>query len=148
MTRSEFNVRLRFPAERASLARVRAVVEAVLNQESGFSGDEVQDIVLGLQETLSNVTRHAYAGAGGTIDVTLRSRPGGFDARVRDRGPAFDPTTADAEGPGRPRDGGYGLMLVRRTMDRISYQRRGDENVVRLTRSARPRLKSRRVSAR
>lgn len=148
MTRPDFNVRLRFPADRASLARVRAVVEAVLLSEGGFGADEVRDIVLGLQETLSNVTRHAYGGAGGTIDVTLRGRAGRFDARVRDRGPAFDPTTAPMPNSAGPRESGYGLMLVRRTMDKVTWQRRGEENVVRLERAARPRLKSRRVSAR
>jgi len=148
MTRSDFNIRLRFRSERASLAKVRAVVRSVLQMEGGFETEDVDDVVLGLHETLTNVTRHAYGGGSGVVDVTMNTGDGRFTARVRDQGPSFDPSVAAEEAEIAPRESGYGLMLVQRTMDRVTWRRRCGGNETRLERSVRPKLKSRRVSAR
>jgi anti-sigma regulatory factor (Ser/Thr protein kinase) len=55
---------------------------------------------------------------------------------LRDRGPEFDPTTT-AERPFQADDddapGGWGIQLVRRSVDDIRYQRVANENVLRLT---------------
>ena len=59
-----------------------------------------------------------------------------FVIELRDDGPEFDPTGVamlDPE-PGDETVGGWGLELVRRNVDDISYRREGGTNVLRLTR--------------
>ncbi|MBL8768656.1 MAG: ATP-binding protein [Planctomycetes bacterium] len=138
MHRRRLDLRLRF-AGRENLARVRALVASLLREETDvpFRDDEVDEIVLGLQEILTNVLRHAYGGdPTGRVDLRVVVFGGRFLARVRDRGA---PVRADAlamRTPSADAEAGRGLMLVRRTMDRVRYGRRGQVNFVHLERRA------------
>lgn len=138
MPRRRLDLRLRF-AGRENLARVRSLVASLLREETDvpFCADEVDEIVLGVQEILTNVLRHAYADdPAGRVDLRVVVFGGRFLARVRDRG---RPVRADALAMRQPAvdaEAGRGLMLVRRTMDRVRYGRRGQVNFVHLERRA------------
>lgn len=138
MPRRRLDLRLRF-AGRENLARVRSLVASLLREETDvpFCADEVDEIVLGVQEILTNVLRHAYADdPAGRVDLRVVVFGGRFLARVRDRG---RPVRADAlslRQPAADAEAGRGLMLVRRTMDRVRYGRRGQVNFVHLERRA------------
>ena len=68
--------------------------------------------------------------------MTLERKDDSFSIELHDDGPAFDPTAApssgarvgDADAPG-----GWGLTLVRRTVDDLSYRREAGRNILRLT---------------
>jgi anti-sigma regulatory factor (Ser/Thr protein kinase) len=139
-----FSVRVRFDARGASLARVRAVVETVLKTEPArsFAREEIDEVLLGLQESLTNVARHAYPrGEPAIVDLLVRADGGRFQARIRDRGCAFAPRAAESapapEASPEPRPSGYGLVLMGRTMDRVAYRRRAGTNYTRMERRAR-----------
>ena len=93
-------------------------------------------LALALEECGSNIVNHALPGnAKQTFQVTLEHMGDSFVIELRDRGPAFDPTAAAPRKPQAEDDdlpGGWGIELVRRNMDEISYRREGDENVLRL----------------
>ena len=58
-----------------------------------------------------------------------------FLLELRDDGPAFDPTRAAPKKPQAEDDdlpGGWGIELVRRQMDEVTYRREGERNVLRL----------------
>jgi serine/threonine-protein kinase RsbW len=89
-----------------------------------------------LEECASNIVNHALQrDAQKTFHVTFDCFHDAFVIELRDQGPAFDPTVENS--PRHPLDddlpGGWGIHLVRRFMDEIHYERRGGENVLRLT---------------
>lgn len=94
-----------------------------------------------LDELLTNVAMHAYAGQGGPVSVQIDFLPPHtLQSVVRDQGPAFDPTgipTPDVQAALEDRDiGGLGVHFVRRLADRFSYRRDGGCNEVTLSHSS------------
>src|SRR3990172_5352643 len=64
--------------------------------------------------------------------------PGARTGEIVDRAPAFDPTRYPIDPSATLRDarvGGRGLLMIRRIMDDISYERRGRQNLLRLTKN-------------
>ena len=95
-------------------------------------------LMLGLEECGSNIVNHALQrDPQKTFEVRVEHAESAIFIELRDRGPEFDPTrvpepTADAEDDERP-PGGWGVQLVRRYMDDISYRREDGQNILRLT---------------
>ena len=135
MAGSDVSVRLSFQATRENLPRVRAVVEAALENDPGgsFSREEREEILLGVQEALSNISRH---GGDPQTKLSFHIGNGRFQARLSDQGEAFDPGDVKLPDLECPPEHGYGLILLKRTMDRIRYERRNGRNLLRLERSA------------
>jgi anti-sigma regulatory factor (Ser/Thr protein kinase) len=111
-------------------ARAQAVPEKIICQ-----------LQLALEECASNIVKHALQGDAQKKFQVIFDRSGGeLFIELRDSGPEFDPTVhidrrrdEDAEA-----HGGWGIELVRRFMDGIRYQRKGGENVLRLTKRLAP----------
>jgi serine/threonine-protein kinase RsbW len=110
-----------------------------LAQAWDLEPEAVQAMDLALEEVVVNVMDHAY---GPGIDLPIRvslSREGDLlRARVEDRGPAYDPLGAPAP-PDQSRllesaPGGMGVFLARRLMDDMTWERRGDLNVLTVAR--------------
>jgi anti-sigma regulatory factor (Ser/Thr protein kinase) len=95
-------------------------------------------LALALEECASNVVNHAYQrDARETFRVTLEHTGSAVVIELRDRGPEFDPTQApvpgkEAGGHEQP-PGGWGIQLARRYTDEMRHTRKGDENILRLT---------------
>jgi serine/threonine-protein kinase RsbW len=99
-------------------------------------------LALSLEECGSNIVNHALQrDPQQKFYVQLEHQPDAFLIELRDRGPAFDPTSLTERKTTAEEDdlpGGWGVHLVRRYMDHIHYQRVGDENVLRLTKRLAP----------
>lgn len=103
------------------------------------------NVLVALQEMLTNIYRHAYAGdATQPVTVELYGDQDGFAVTLRDQGPAFDPGTGPLQElpeTGIPADcGGFGIMIARAVMDSLEYQRVQNCNVVRMHKAARVRV--------
>src|SRR6478609_11355696 len=113
-------------------------VEALqqLAQAQGVPEKTLFGLALALEECGSNIVNHALQrDAQKTFRVILESTATAFTIELRDGGPAFDPTIAVPRKPHAEDDdlpGGWGIELVRRYIDEISYQRESGENVLRL----------------
>jgi len=108
------------------LARIEAEAERFCRERSLAS--EVQfDLNLVLEELFINSVRHGGC-EGMEKSVRIRMEADGREVRVefRDRGIAFDPTTAPA--PDLSRIGGLGIHLVRQLMHDFRYERAGEWN--------------------
>ncbi len=95
-------------------------------------------LALALEECGSNIVNHALKrDTQRTFQVVLERTVDSFVIELRDDGPEFDPTTA-APVKARAEDddvpGGWGIELVRRNTNEISYRREAGTNVLRLTR--------------
>jgi len=131
--RRRFNV----PGGAASLAGVCDFVEAAASA-SGFDDRTSHACQLAVCEAVENIIQHGYQGDRGDIDISTRSAPGALTVEIVDRAPAFDPTRYPVDPSASLRDarvGGRGLLMIRRVMDDISYERRGRQNILRLTKN-------------
>lgn len=89
-----------------------------------------------LQEAASNIIRHGYGGGKGQHFLQIRLGAANLDAPPRqaflmelsDAAPPFDPTTAlwQEPDPREPRESGYGIYLIRKLTDRVSYRYDGE----------------------
>ena len=92
---------------------------------------------LAVEEWAVNVCHHAYAGAGGTLSVSVREEGSRVVVEICDEGRSFDPTSAeepDVSAPiGEREPGGLGLLLIRRMLTDVRYRRAGERNIVTFT---------------
>jgi anti-sigma regulatory factor (Ser/Thr protein kinase) len=93
-------------------------------------------LALALEECGSNIVNHALQrDAQKTFSVSAEKSGDEFVIELRDCGPAFDPTAAAPRKPQADDDdlpGGWGIELVRRHVDAMSYVRGGGENILQL----------------
>lgn len=106
-------------------------------REHGVDEKALFGLSLALEECGANIVHHACGGqAQEKFRVSFQYAAGAMVIELRDRGPAFDPTSAaardlaDADGDRPP--GGWGIHLVRHYADEVHYAREGGENVLRL----------------
>ena len=89
-----------------------------------------------LEEAVSNVIRYAGLADGATVIVSLRCDDEFLVVEVIDRGTAFDPLQVPEPAPTTletAREGGRGIMLMRRFCPDIGYARTAGMNHLRLT---------------
>jgi serine/threonine-protein kinase RsbW len=124
----------------ASLAALKDVLERVEVEmaAAGLPLDLALQLVLVLDETVSNLASHASAAAGREIwvDISIQRHPDRIEAVVTDDGPPFDPEDAPlpqlADSLDERPVGGLGLLIVRNVMDEVRYERVEGRNRLRL----------------
>lgn len=110
-----------------------------LFQASGLSDESVGELELILEELLVNIISYAYDEAGtGMIQIAGIVDGSTVTLELRDRGREFNPLEReapdiDAEIEDRP-IGGLGIFLVTELASSVTYERVGDENVLRVVR--------------
>ena len=98
------------------------------------------NVLLALQEMVTNVLRHAYElDEHKPIEVEFSISADELAIELRDQGPEFDPlefvpSDAVAEDEDMPTQvGGYGIHIARMVMDEVTYERRDVWNCLRMT---------------
>ena len=120
-------IRLTIFSSPAHLAVVRGAVEG-LCRSIGFDDECITHVVMSVDEALSNVIRHAYAGAEGEpieIDLDWTEAQPGVRICIRDRGRTAGPDALVPRGPGGEGEltpGGLGLHIMKECMDCIEYR--------------------------
>jgi serine/threonine-protein kinase RsbW len=123
------DIRLTLPARPENVAVVRHVLGAlaeVLNLPEAVR----EDMRLAVTEACTNVVRHAYSDAGGTIGVVVRPAGDALEVTVWDTGRGIGPSP-DTGGPG------LGLPLISALADTVDIeheQGRGSRLVMRFLR--------------
>jgi sigma-B regulation protein RsbU (phosphoserine phosphatase) len=120
-------ITLKFPATTKSLDKLSDMISTVVKGR-GFDEIETNRIVLAVDEVVSNVIMHAYAGkTDNTFQVNLIPRTDGICIKIIDYGipfdfeksvKAYDSEDASADQP----IGGIGLFLAHSSVDEISYE--------------------------
>jgi anti-sigma regulatory factor (Ser/Thr protein kinase) len=93
----------------------------------GWGEDQVADLVLAIDEALTNVIRHGYGGetchkivlSVEALDDLVRGR--GLEVRVRDYGKQVDPRTIRGRDLEDMRPGGLGVHIIQSVMDSAEY---------------------------
>ena len=120
-----------------SIARCTEFVAAHATA-AGFAAARVRKIELVVEEVLMNICRHAYSDAPGEIEIRcMHADPGQLLVEFIDSGKPFNILTSPIPELAVDLDerqvGGLGIPLIRAMMDRITYRREGDRNVLRVT---------------
>ena len=113
----------RLPLEPIRLLRARERVRDYLH-EQGVEGVAIDDVILAVEEAMTNAVRHSEA----ERDLEIELRPAGADlhVRVRDHGKGFDVDSFDRERRPDPLGaGGRGLYLIGQLMDGLELRRNG-----------------------
>ncbi len=116
---------LRVAADLANLAAIRSfIVTAAESHEAG--ADEVADLVLAVDEAVTNVIMHGYQGRPGWIQIEVTREAGDVVIRVQDDASPFDPTTVPNPVLTEPLEdrqpGGLGVFLIRQHVDEMQHQ--------------------------
>ena len=118
--------RLEVAAHLDNLGQVRDFVGSSLDS-LGLPEDAAGDLLLAVDEAVSNVVMHGGVGDGAVVDVDVRADPGTVTVRIRDNAALYDPTgTAtprlDVSPLEQEHAGGFGVELIRRLVDELSYR--------------------------
>ena len=109
-------------AESNGLPPFRKKLQSLL-QSAHFNEKSVHEVLLSVDEVLTNVIRHAYRNqASNKMHVTVSLLEDRVEIAIQDEGPCFDPRTIPAPELPREKPGGLGIYLVRSLMDEIEYE--------------------------
>lgn len=121
-----------FPATDEALPDALAFVEEEL-EKNDCPLKTVMQITVCVEEMFVNVAHYAYGGKQGEVTMTLDMENGLFSIQLTDEGMPFDPLakedpdiTLSAE---ERNIGGLGIFMVKKSMNEVSYERRGNKNI-------------------
>ena len=133
-------LRMELRSNPETLCAVRGAV-AQLTERLGFSESECRAAVLGIDEALTNIIRHAYAGhPDRPIEVRFRriraslcGKSGeALEIVLEDRGKKVDRAKLCGRALEDVKPGGLGLHFIRESMDALEFRRRNGRNQLRL----------------
>ena len=123
--------RLSVPARLDHLKKAGQVIE-VCAKIAGFDERTNYACQLAIEEVCENIIKHGYGAEDiGTIEIIAQAEPGKLSIEIIDFAPPFNPAEAAQDAPvslDDPPIGGLGLRIIHKVMDKVAYQRRGDQN--------------------
>jgi anti-sigma regulatory factor (Ser/Thr protein kinase) len=114
-------LRLLVPSSSRFLPRVRHAAGRALR---GLPTDTVDDVLLVLDEAVSNAIRHGSR-AGRPVEIAMRVDDGWIDLQVRDFGPTSSLPRLPSAAPHTLSTGGRGLWLIKQLVDEVRLRRVG-----------------------
>ena len=123
------------PSRADYLGAVRSVVRGFLEEcmDARLSADDINGIQMALQEGCINVVRHAHKkDATLPLVVTISAPKGRFVMEIEDFGkglPERDQEPPEPD-PLNPREGGYGIFIMRQVMDEVRSEFRNGKHVL------------------
>jgi serine/threonine-protein kinase RsbW len=112
-------------AELKNLARIRCFVQETA-LALGADPAVIPNLILAVDEAVSNIIAHGYQGQGGTVEIEVSRDGDALVIRLRDEAAPFDPTSVpppDLTLPLAQRAaGGLGIHLIRQLMDEMTHR--------------------------
>ena len=118
-------------------------IPAHLDEIPGVSFELEQcDLQLGVEEAITNIIVHGYAGSPGSIVIRCQAGPDEVSIEISDDAPAFNLLQApepDISAALEDRKvGGLGIFLIRKVTDSATYRYEKAKNILILTKKKRP----------
>lgn len=104
-----------------------ALADLIEPSADWLTADERMAARLGLHELLVNVTRHAYPGCEGEIDIVVAVTLDSLAINVLDGGVAWA-ASLQREFPDQPATSGYGIPIILAAYDDVRYCRSVNHN--------------------
>ncbi len=112
--------RFELTASSEVLSPFRKELRHILNQ-AGWEKKSAEEILLAVDEALTNIIRHAYQGKSGKMAVTVGTSDDKIEIVLEDWGKKFDPTQVPSPELPRHKPGGLGVHFIRTIMDQMIY---------------------------
>lgn len=109
-----------WPAQAEQLSGIRAHTRAWLTT-LGLSAERVADVVLAVNEAVTNAVEHAYPAGGGTVDLTFTAETDTVRVDVIDHGHWRTPP---APATGHNSGHGHGIAIMKRVLDSVTIDPR------------------------
>ena len=120
--RRRLEMKFAMPSNPRYLPVVRGAI-APLAAAIGWDESECRAITLALDEALANVIRHAYHNrTDGLIEMECRETADGLELTLLDNGDAPDRSRICAREIGCDQPGGLGTHIIKKVMDKVSYE--------------------------
>ena len=103
------------------LSPFRKELRQILTQ-SGWEKKTTEEILLAVDEALTNIIRHAYQGKPGKMTVSVSAADDKIEIILEDQGVKFDPTQVPSPELPRHKPGGLGVHFIRTIMDQMIYE--------------------------
>jgi serine/threonine-protein kinase RsbW len=118
--------RLKVKSQLDNLGQVRDFVSGQV-VPGDLPGDGAGELLLAVDEAVSNVMMHGAPSGEADIEVQFTRDPAALSVVIRDDAPLYDPTRSGDPGEidsplERSQPGGFGLVLIRRLVDELSYR--------------------------
>ena len=115
---------LRLNADLKDLTAIRQFVQEAAKDGAGDS-NSIQDMLIAVNEAVTNVIIHGYLGQPGMIEVEVSYDNHDLVVRLLDQAPIFDPTTVPSPkippALDQPYLGGMGIHMMRQLTDHMIY---------------------------
>ena len=93
---------------------------------TGINQDTIAELVLVVDEAITNIVNHGYGGNGGPVTMTLDYQDGNLIISIQDQAPAFNPQSIAAPNLSSPLKsrafGGMGFHLMQKFTDQLDIQ--------------------------
>lgn len=132
----DVNFKMQFLADLKSLEDVMQFLRTEALR-SGMEEKDIHKMELACEEAIVNIISYAYPEKKGNLEIACQKKGHRFEIQISDWGLPFNPIDAEVnpqtDKPVQDRYiGGLGIFLIRKAIDEASYQRNGDENILRL----------------
>jgi serine/threonine-protein kinase RsbW len=126
MTGNKLPWTLTIPSDSRLLSLARAFIEAAC-QAAGFDRASSEAVSLATHEAVGNIIRHAHHGRPeASLQIQCFLSDDGIEVCLLDEGEPFDLEAVPCLDPGELRVGGRGVFLMRKLMDEVTSQPRGE----------------------
>jgi anti-sigma regulatory factor (Ser/Thr protein kinase) len=102
------------------LSPFRKELRCILTQ-AGWEKKTTEEILLAVDEALTNIIRHAYQGKPGKMTIFVEATEDKVEIVLEDWGQKFDPTQVPPPELPRHKPGGLGVHFIRTIMDQMIY---------------------------
>ena len=104
------------------LDNLNSIIARIRDSTLVFSIKFADDVELACSEAVTNIIEHAYREKKGLIRVVLNLYESGIQLDFFDQGEPFDVSTIPDPELDEIRDSGYGISIIRQTMDEYTYE--------------------------
>jgi serine/threonine-protein kinase RsbW len=122
------SIQMTFPNKVSYSFMVQTFIREIA-KAAGFAGDELMQIDIAVEESVSNVMVHASDEGNPTFDIICEKIPGGIRIRLKEMGIPFDPEQIKKFEITKNLDTipttGLGIYLIQKMMDDLSFRNLG-----------------------
>ena len=117
--------KLQVEANVTNLVKIRKFIHQSASAR-GAAQETIYDIVIAVDEAVTNIIIHGYKGQAGIINIEVKRESDSFYIHLQDQAPGFDPTQVPPPDLTLPLEkrpvGKLGIHLIRHMVDGIIYE--------------------------
>lgn len=142
MDTADLQVDVIIPTQTKYLDFIGSIGEQIAKELDVFCGDRqafAYHLNLVLTEATSNAIRHSNTNdPKDTVKITIGFQGDELNIKVYDHGQGFDLESVPIPDLDHPKEGGFGIFLIRTLMDSVTYSKTAQGNVLEIRKSLKP----------